>query len=180
MSITLKVTKIEVACRQLEAAINIYFHGGDPVVVHALVGGAYEIIRVLNKSRGGDPMANDLDQYLKGSLKKEFRASINKAENFLKHASRDPNETFELKTGWTETRMYEAGRAYIILTGENRPLIEAFLAWFAIQHSDAFQDIPELSERLKKIDLVAQRRERPDRFLRYFLRYCTSPAADSN
>jgi hypothetical protein len=53
--------KLEVARRQLETAIQMYFNCGDPVSTHTLATAALEVLIGLNKARKGSPMLSDLE-----------------------------------------------------------------------------------------------------------------------
>ena len=49
----LRLTKLDAARRQLETAVRLYFHEGDPVSTHTLAAAAYNVLRALNKRQGG-------------------------------------------------------------------------------------------------------------------------------
>jgi hypothetical protein len=187
----ISLSKTEVAQRQLEAALNLYFQDGDIVPIHALTAGAGEIIRVLNKAQGGDRMLNDLIELLEGRMRKQFAAHINKVENFLKHASRDSTEIVELNPIWTEIRLYEASRTYINLVRERRSiLMEAFIVWFGIVHREFFDANPELKALLDRhvdprmkehCDRLARRHGGRLQFLRNYVdAWNLNPASSSN
>lgn len=40
----IQVTKLDAVRRQLETAVILWFHDGDPVSIHTLTGAAYQII----------------------------------------------------------------------------------------------------------------------------------------
>jgi hypothetical protein len=118
MGATLRISKLDAAKRQLEAAITLYFNSGDWVSIHALSGAAYMIIRDVNEHRCDELMLKDLWQYLDTPEAREFKKRSNWAENFLKHADRDPDGIYELDPEWTQAQMYEASAKFIQLTGE--------------------------------------------------------------
>jgi hypothetical protein len=47
----LALTKVDVARRQLQTAITLWFTNGDPVSVHTLAAAAHEIIHTVTKKR---------------------------------------------------------------------------------------------------------------------------------
>jgi len=49
----LTISKLDAAKRQLETVIRLYFVHGDPVSIHTLTSAAYNVIRDVNKKRGG-------------------------------------------------------------------------------------------------------------------------------
>jgi hypothetical protein len=48
---SLRLTKLDVARRQLQTAITLWFTDGDPVSIHTLAFAAYEIIHVISKKQ---------------------------------------------------------------------------------------------------------------------------------
>ena len=92
----MQLQKIEIARRQIEVALDLYFNGGDPLAVITLAGAAEEILGSLVK-REGKPAAM---QRVLARLERnsgqaqdfaEFCKNINRVRNALKHA-RDPGE----------------------------------------------------------------------------------------
>jgi len=51
----LHLTKLEVAKRQLETAVVLYFHESDPVSIHTLTAASYEVLGDLSKRAGQLP-----------------------------------------------------------------------------------------------------------------------------
>ena len=92
----MQLHKIEIARRQIELAIDLYFNGGDPLAVITLAGAAEEILGSLLK-REGKPAAMQrvLARMERNSGQAqdfaEFCKNINRIRNALKHA-RDPGE----------------------------------------------------------------------------------------
>ena len=88
-SMKVRVTKLDAAKKQLETAIMLYFHDGDPVSIHTLCCAAYSVIHTLNKKRNNplsrnDLMLKDLDQYLATKAdKKLFHDSMSASRELL-------------------------------------------------------------------------------------------------
>ncbi|MDP1771626.1 MAG: hypothetical protein Q8L15_05025 [Methylobacter sp.] len=145
----LTISKLDAAKRQLETVIRLYFAYGDPVAIHTLTSAAYNVIRDINKKRGGSPLiAKDgfLD-YIKEGHEKEVRDLINAAENFFKHADRDYDSTIDFNPEQSEFLILEACGAYWKLTGEFPPLFRVYQSWF-IAHHQALFNFPEEQKRL--------------------------------
>ncbi|HTS41262.1 MAG TPA: hypothetical protein VMH84_12060 [Xanthobacteraceae bacterium] len=90
----LKLTKFDVARSQLKTAIELWFHEGDPVSIHALASAAYEIIHVISKKR--NPNRRDLifdSIVIKDEYRKEANIRFKKHANFFKHALNDHDAT---------------------------------------------------------------------------------------
>jgi hypothetical protein len=136
----LTISKLDAAKRQLETVIRLYFVYGDPVSIHTLTSAAYNVIRDVNKNRGGAPLiAKDqfLD-YIKEGHEKEVRDLINAAENFFKHADRDHEATINFNPAQSEFLILEACGTYYKLTGEFPPLFRLYQTWFIAHHQTLF------------------------------------------
>lgn len=143
------VSKLDAAKRQIETALRLYFSSGDPVSIHTLIAAAYNVIRDINRKRGGDKLyAKEglLDYVRKGQEKKVWRL-INKAENFFKHADHDHNDTIDFDPVQSELFFFEACSAYAKLTGEFPPLFRIYQGWFIANHSNFF-NFPQEQQRI--------------------------------
>lgn len=137
----LTISKLDAVKRQLETAIRLYFVYGDPVAIHTLTSAAYNVIRDINKRRGGPPLfAKDgfLD-YIKEGHEREVRELINGAENFFKHADRDHDETLDFNPEQSEFLILEGCGTYWKLTGEFPPLFRIYQTWFVAHHQTLFK-----------------------------------------
>lgn len=144
MKKALQISKLDVAKRQIETAIRLYFFAGDPVSLHTLTAAAYNVVRDVNTKRGGDPMLfkDQIFDYIKPEYEKMLRKKINEAENFFKHADRDHEATLEFNPDQTEIMMLDVCIQYYKLTGESPPLFVAFRMWF-MANNQALFDLPE-------------------------------------
>ncbi len=140
---SVRLSKIEAARRQLETAIRLYFAYGDEVSIHTLTAAAYSLLRDINEHRHGEAMLKDLHLLLPDDLAGKFKSYINRPENFLKHADKDPDGVDELEPKWTEVLLWEASRKYCEITGEQDKLMITFVLWF-VAHQ------PELKEQVEK------------------------------
>jgi hypothetical protein len=126
------ITKLDAAKRQLETVIRLYFHNEDPVSIYTLLCAAYNIVRDVNKKRGGPPMLikDDLiEVYVKTEYQQQMRKKLNEPENFFKHADRDHAETIEVNPAASEFMILDAVRGYSGITGEWTPLFRVFYWW---------------------------------------------------
>ena len=144
MSLKIEVTKLSAARRQLETAIELHFTAKDPISAHTLAAAAYGLVQGVNASRGGTIMVKDLWQLLDDPADvDEFRRHINRPDNFLKHADRDPNAQYTLDRQWTEALLVDASRQYYLLTGEYPPLLAVACIWFVVCHPEILSRIRE-------------------------------------
>lgn len=143
------ISKLDAARRQLETAIRLYFANGDPVSIHTLAAAAYNIVKDVNKNRGGTPLflKEEFLDYIKEGHEKEVRKLINAAENFFKHADYDHDAIFDFNPGHSEMLIHEACRVFQRLTGEQSFLFKLFQIWFATNNPLLFR-LPEEYKRI--------------------------------
>lgn len=121
---------MDAARRQLETAVVLYFHEGDPVSIHTLTGAAYEVLRNLNHKQDGNPMIKDwAPEMIKPEYAGNFRDLLNQAQNFFKHADRDAEATLEFQPHETEILLLDAVWTYRRLARERLPLLGVFELW---------------------------------------------------
>ena len=144
----LKVSKLDAAKRQLETAIRLYFSNGDPVSIHTLSAAAYEILFDISKRRGAEPMfiKDKFIDLLRPESQRKFAQKVNEAENFFKHADRDPEATLDFNPGSSEYLMWDACWQYSKLTGEEPPLFTTHRVWFMANNPDFFNPPEEFEE----------------------------------
>lgn len=125
-----RLTKLEAARRQLETAIRLYFSEVDPASVHTLAAAAGQLLKDLNRHRDGAPMLSDqILQWAKPEFKNEILRKFAEAENYLKHADRDPDQILEFDTQQSEFLILDSCETYRRLTGERLPLLAIFQMW---------------------------------------------------
>jgi hypothetical protein len=133
------VTKLDAARRQLEMAVELFFMERDPVATHTLTEAVYQILSDINKHRGGEPLLHDLESLKKHCVpgkEKILFAMFREAENFFKHADKDPEGVVRFSPQDTEFSLWESCIAYTKLTGEQTPIMKAMNAWFQLHHSE--------------------------------------------
>ena len=149
MNKKLTISKLDAAKRQLETVIRLYFSNGDPVSIHTLTAAAYNIVRDVNKKRGGTALwvKEKFLNYVKEGYEKEVREKINAAENFFKHADRDHEQTLDFNPDQSELLILEACSVYYQLSGEFPPLFRLFQGWYIANHQRMF-NFPEEQQRI--------------------------------
>ena len=133
------ITKLDAARRQLETAVILWFHEGDPVSIHTLAAAAYQILYDLNKKRGGDPMMKDA-KIIRPECLKECHRIFAKWENFFKHADQDPSETLQFPPQVTRTFILDAIAKYNEMAHEERPLFRLFNFYMVFTEPRFFRD----------------------------------------
>jgi hypothetical protein len=145
--LTLRVTKIDAAHRQLQTAIRMWFYDQDAVSVHTLAFAAYEIAHFVSKSRKPNRPDLLLDSgYVKPDKRREFNQAFREAANFFKHADRDPEASIEFAPGISDIFLYFAvvglHEAGVNLATE----IRAFVFWMQVTYPEIMlsQDVQEM------------------------------------
>lgn len=136
LELPLSIPKIEAAGRQLATAAHLFMHDGDPVSVHTLTAAAYDIIRDVNKARGGAGMfTKDLMlSFVPVEQHRAVRQKLNKAQNFFKHANRDPEGVLKFRPFATVLLLFDASIKYHELTGATPTSVKVFHYWLFITH----------------------------------------------
>lgn len=149
MKLQIKVSKLDVAKRQLETAIRIYFSEGDPVSLHTLTAASYNVIRDLNKKKGGEQMmAKDgFMAMVKPGRGKEVWERVVAAENFFKHADKDHDGVLDFNPEQSEFLILEACDVYRRLTGEFPSLFRLYQTWYIAMHPNLFT-LPDEQKRV--------------------------------
>lgn len=165
---TIHLSKIDIAKRQLETAITLYFQRADPVSIHTLAAAAYDVLHDVCKSRGGKSIIKNTEMIRKGK-NRAYLKEVNEAQNFFKHADRDPDDLHEFKPGQTAFFIWEACQMYRRLTTEMPKLFFIFDMWFTVNHTHLVtnegdrQNIVDLGKKFST-DRVAFSKEASDAY----------------
>jgi hypothetical protein len=135
------ILKLDAAKRQLDVAINLFFKNGDPVSIHTLTAAAYDILIGLGKiAKIVELGVKDIELYVKEEHQKEYRAILNKAQNFFKHSDKDPKETIEFNPDETIFFLLSAVKLYIDLTKEKPNNMIIFIHWCLLMYPNIVKD----------------------------------------
>jgi len=143
------ISKLDVARRQLETAIRLFFYAGDAVSIHTLAAAAFNVLNDLCRQDGKrkKSIREEILQYVKEEKQKYFIDKLRETENFNKHADRDPTAIHSFDPKATMLLMFDAARCYSRLTGEFTVVIQAYFLWFMTQEPDVFV-LPEYERSL--------------------------------
>ena len=92
---SVRITKLEVAVRQVKAAVRLFFREDDPVVIHTLIAAAHQILVDLGEIDNIDSVVKNTAR-LSQAEKRKFLAAVNYSFNFFKHADRDPDRRIDI------------------------------------------------------------------------------------
>ncbi len=133
----LAIDKLDAARRQLESAIELFFHDKDVVSQHTLVMAAHTILYDIAKKRG---VGGSLREPTVGTPEERTHAinSFRLPQNFFKHADQDPQGRLRFSPSITQFVIFDAGRLFVLLAGEPTRSMKVFLMWFQLRYPDLF------------------------------------------
>ncbi|MCR6665860.1 MAG: hypothetical protein NVV69_07615 [Methyloversatilis sp.] len=137
-----EVTKTDAACRQLREAIVLFFERRDLVAVHTLAAASLQVLSDVGKAKGVTTGMLKHGRYIRDDKKKIWFELINEAQNFFKHADKDPDGVLDFKPSSTPFYIIDA----VLLEGQLRkelsPASNCFLLWFYVAYPDVLTEEP--------------------------------------
>jgi hypothetical protein len=91
----MSITKLDVAEREIVAAVRLLFDGGDCVPVYVLAAAAREITTTLCEKRRIRSMFDGLDDAFPEKTRTQMYNWVHAHAGFFKHARTDPNGVLE-------------------------------------------------------------------------------------
>ena len=138
----MEISKIEAAKFQLDCAAELYFCDKDEISIHTLTCAAYQILRDVMKDRGTqyDSLTDRIiGGYTDNGTRKLAIKRLNEAENFFKHADKDPDGTIELDPEITHFYLFDAICCYRKITGNYSFYTLAFYCWLIFTKKEFFE-----------------------------------------
>lgn len=129
----LKLTKFEVAERQLLLAINLFMQESDPISIHTLVEAASQVLYDIGSKYGASSFLRDSDK-IKEEYKQEWLYHLSKSKNYFKHADRDPDDIHEFNTVSNDFSLLDAINMYETIKKQWVPETIAFYIWFGVEY----------------------------------------------
>ena len=146
---TIKISKIDAARSQIDTAVYLYFDYGDPVSIHTLATASFEILRDLDKHGSNTGTFYDyLAQSIQPDYYKVAIETLREAQNFFKHANRDPKATLEFSLAEPEIFLLGACDKFRSVAGHRTGEMGLFITWFRMQNPgmvvfDSTAPVPE-------------------------------------
>ncbi len=131
----MKINKFDAGIMQLREAIKLFFEQRDPIAIHTVAGAASLLLYNLSEHK-------DAENYVRGNphiredKKRQWISKINEAQNFFKHADKDPNAELDFNPKLTELLIFDACLSVESLTGSMFGEARIFAIWFAARHPD--------------------------------------------
>lgn len=152
----MKISKLDVAKRELEYSIRLFFLSGDPVVIHLVVSAAQTILRDLAQAKKIPTILDKLLESVKPDKRDFVKTKLAAAHNFMKHADRDADKVLEFYPEASEYALWECIDLYYQLTTEVTGLMQAYRIFFYTKNADILfkpEDNVMFNELRKDIDL---------------------------
>ena len=132
------VDKVQVAQRQIDAAIRMLFANEDAIAIHTVLCAGFRILRDLVKHKKVDS-PQLFEKIIRPEMKKEFWHLFNKPYNFFKHADKDPEDILdtvdeEINDFW----LFLAIRYYDALGERLTTEMNAYQGWFMLSYPRFF------------------------------------------
>jgi hypothetical protein len=143
------ITKLDVAEREIVAAVRLLFDGGDPIPVYALANAAREITSTLCAKRGVHSIVDWIQEDHPDMARKDIYRLASKHASFFKHADRDPDGVLDdFDPTEADAVLYMACADFINLRGAVVPIeIHAFELWtYAMRDLLSLMGIPDIAE----------------------------------
>jgi hypothetical protein len=135
--------KVEAAERQLRQGIRLFFGCGDEVSIHTLTCAAREVLGALATLRGIDgPVDAAIMARVRSDKVKEVSRLLREAQNFVKHADRDPEKALTFYPEATVYLLLDACILHSLLTGYHLPETHGFIFWFNTWKPDLLLEGP--------------------------------------
>ena len=147
----IKVSKLEGAERLLNTAIQLFFDAGDMLSVHVLVAGAHEVLRTLLSNSGVAASLIKDNPTIRPEKLKEVRSQMNRTQNFLKHADKDPDSILDYYEAGIPFWIYDAIRMHSKLPGSSKyRAFFIFQIWFLREYPTVVSD-PTIEAKLLEL-----------------------------
>src|SRR3989338_5719430 len=111
----MEISKLDAAKRQLDTAIILFFKQADPVSIHTLTAAAHQVLKDIGKLENIKSFLKD-SGLIRKEYEKEYLTIISEAENFFKHADKDPHKLLQFNPQQTESLLLDAVEMYMQIT----------------------------------------------------------------
>lgn len=136
----LQLTKFDVAERQLNQAIRLFFSSGDEVSVHTLAEASAQVLYDTRTQHGGGTSLIRDSDWIRPERRKEWLSYAHKSRNFFKHADRDGTETHEFKDIFNHFSLLDAVNLYLEAKRSWTPETLLFFSWFVLTYPDLLKN----------------------------------------
>lgn len=150
------LTKLDVAQREINTAVELTFNGGDPVAICVLASAARAIVDALCAIQNASSFKRELQDHAPDITDRDYYRLANRASNFFKHADQDPFEVLEgFKPEDCDSILFSAVFDFGALCKGKSIEAQVFEGWFLFRYgnpedvptglNDVFPNLPGLS-----------------------------------
>lgn len=125
--LSLTITKLDAARRQIDAAVSLWFQEGDPLAVHMLIAGGHHLCNDMTGKKVSFLWNNSL---CPPEHRKALIAYLVRVENFCKHAEKNDPDTVEIDPDFTALYAVDSIELFLHLNGRMTDLMFAFRTRF--------------------------------------------------
>ena len=130
----LKLTKQDVARRELQAAVRLYASGGDRVAVHVLVSAAAEILTAVGKSKGFVTSRQRFLDRVEPGYQELVASALVESFNFMKHGRKDAEDVLTYNPDESEMSLFFACSDYFQIYKASTPELNLCMAYMTEKH----------------------------------------------
>jgi hypothetical protein len=130
---SLRLNKFDVAERQLNQAIKLFFDEEDVVSIHTLAEASCQILYDLRHKYSVQSFRNDSAK-IRDEYKKHWLTILHKPRNFFKHADRDCGDVLDFKEVFNHFPLLDAVCMYTKIKASWTPESLLFVSWFFINY----------------------------------------------
>ncbi len=129
------ISKIDAACRELDAAILLWFQEEDSVPIHSLACTAFQMIHDINRHRGGPGLLFD-GLAVKDEFSDFAKKYLHRQSHTLEPVDSNPEGDLEFNSSATEYLMVFSVLGLNALGIKDSILRSAFIAFFSLHNPD--------------------------------------------
>ena len=119
----------------------------DPVSIHTLAAAAHQVLRDIGRHDNIKSFLKD-SGLIRKEYEKEYLTIISEAENFFKHADKDPHKLLKFNPQQTESLLFDAVEMYMQITKEMPEDMSIYRVWFLANHPEIVN--PETKKKIEK------------------------------
>ena len=131
-----RTTKVDAACRLIDAAIEMFFFGYDPIAIHTIAAASHDIVRVLAKRKGVTGLSLGAN-LIEREFHKQWSDVTRSDTSLLKHVESDPKDDVEVDPELTEALLMFALRGLRRMGHTFNGPQAAYWTWFCLHHPAA-------------------------------------------
>lgn len=125
-----RLTRRDVAKRELVAAIDLFFNEGDPVIVHLLVAACEDNCVPVVRAKGLKAFRDEIEGMVRPEYIESWRVRMKAPYNFFKHGGSDPDEELDFFDPQTnDMKLFGTTYDYLRAFGEIPMQATVFMGW---------------------------------------------------